>query len=94
MNTHRVLHFAPEECFYKLLKAQSKSYEPVDYSPSTLGVKARFADVTSLDFARCHQFHLGGLILFAVFAIIVAFGNLKIPAQFFGHACPRAFLGF
>ena len=51
MKTHRVLHFAPEECFYKLLKAQSKSYEPVDYSPSTLGVKARFADVTSLDFA-------------------------------------------
>lgn len=48
-NNIKLLHFAPENCFYNILQNRVADYYPVDYNPDFPGIRCR-VDITNIPY--------------------------------------------
>lgn len=48
-NNIKLLHFAPENCFYNILQDRVEDYYPVDYNPDFPGIRCR-VDITNIPY--------------------------------------------
>lgn len=50
-NHIKLLHFAPEKCFYNILQNRTADYYPVDYNPDYPGIRCR-VDITNIPYSH------------------------------------------